>query len=719
MHRRLAFLIGALALAVRVMPAGAALLFREDFRHGDATTGLPSGWFRQPDVHAPYFSTNRDADTFGVATPALRVDTPRLTLNYYVASPLIPVARLDGDYTLQVALRIDQPDSPFAVEVILHDAQGAFAGTARLLDLPGERMDSLRVYRVSFRPSALSGAGRLTLAFGLPYSRALHGGSFWIDDVELREGRETGALELYARPGTIAAGESVEVCVSAAKESATLIIYREGEASLPVYGPIALTDLREEPVPGEVWRRGCGWPAAAVIPTTEDWRSGLYRVKVDDGDRSRSAFFIVRGRGGEGPLLVILPTHTEAAYNKWGGRSFYTGGYAPEVSLDRPVDNSLIGAYGVPIHMLRWLSREGIGFGVAGDDDVNDHGKMLFRYPAIAITGHSEYWTRAMREAVEEYTAAGGSVLCLSGNTCWWQTRLESRPALGGDTGRVLVGYKYDMRNDPYWSIDSTLVTTRWDEPPLSEPPTRFLGLSWRYGGHVNWANSCPYDWVNGHGGYAAYRTDHWVFAGTGLADGDTFGQTLAIVGYEVDGAPIQWTDGHPETLPEGGTPPGFQVLGCAPCWNYLTVEDGVGVALMGILERGRAFVFNGGTTGWCWGLAGDPQVQQVTRNLIERVAQNSLPRTRPAALRIWPNPAWNGATLESPIAGRGSRVEVLDVLGRRVVVCPLTRMAPGRWRVRWDLCDARGAPLPAGAYWARLSGGSVRSTKLIVLDRP
>jgi hypothetical protein len=711
---RLARALAALALIAAAPPAQAAVLFHEDFHAVDVASGLPSGWWRAPEVHAPYFSTAADSTSFGAAAPALRVDVPLHTLNYYVSSRSIPVARLDGEYTLQVALRIEMSDSPFMVEVILSDPQGNFLGTARLLDLPGERSDTLRTYRVSFRPSTISGPGGLTLAFGLPYERLLHAGRFWIDDVELREGRETGVLELYPRPATVAAGEPVEICVSAAKGEATLTVYREAEASLPVYGPIALTGLRDEPVPAEVWRVGCGWSAAAVVPTGADWPSGLYRVRIDDGNRARSAFFIVRGRGGEGPILVILPTHTEAAYNTWGGRSFYTSPTSNEVSLERPVDNTSIGPYMVPIHLLRWLAREGIGFAVAGDDDLNDHPGMLHEYPAIALTGHGEYWSRAMREAVEEYAAAGGSVLCLSGNTCWWQTRVEER-----DTGRTLVCYKYQAGDDPCWAIDPALVTGRWDEPPLLDPTTRFLGLSWRYGGHVNWANSCPYDWTNGHGGYRVYRTDHWVFDGTGLAEGDTLGQSLAIVGYEVDGAPIRWVDGRPATLPEGGTPPGFQVLGYAPCWNYLTVQDGTGVALMGILERGHAFVFNGGTTGWCWGLGGDTQVQRVTRNLIERAAANPLPRPRQTALRVWPNPAWDSVTLELPSASPGARVEILDLLGRRVAGAPLTRLAAGRWEAHWAPRDAAGNPLPAGIYFARGTDGRSPAKKLILLRRP
>jgi hypothetical protein len=225
----------------------------------------------------------------------------------------------------------------------------------------------------------------------------------------------------------------------------------------------------------------------------------------------------------------------------------------------------------------------------------------------------------------------------------------------------------------------------------------------------------CPYDWLSGYGGYTVYRTDHWVFANTGLAEGDTLGQPLAIVGYEVDGTPIEWVDGRPQVLPEGGTPPHFVVLGQTPCWNYLTDPNGTGVALMGIMEQGDSFIFNGGTTGWCWGLAGDPLVQQVTRNLIDRLDRRPSPRPLTLTPYVYPNPCHENVAIEFSRASGEEEVIVFDANGRLVRRCALQWLSPLRNGATWDLRDARGVLVPSGLYYAR---GRDREASRIVLVR-
>lgn len=653
------------------------VLFHEDF----ATGG--SGWALAPAAHVPYMRKVLDVGD-GVPAPSLRVELPPATLNGYVSSPRITLPRQDADYTIEFALRVEMPDSPFEAQVALYDSLGTMTALLPALMLAGPADTLFRTYRFSFRGGTGPGRGSCRLMLGLPFVKVYREGRFLVDDVTLRTGREAEALEFYLRPASVGAGEDVEVHLSCGRGRASLEVVREAERMMPVLPPREVTGLSAEPVPSEAWRNGAGWPVSAVVSTGADWPSGVYLVRVDDGDRVVWAPFVVRGRGGEGPLLVVLPTHTDVAYNTWGGRSLYTTPPAARLSFDRPTPSSLFLA---SIHLVRWLSREGIGFAVATDDELHAHPELLVRYPGLAITWHDEYWTRAMRENLEDYIAAGGSVLSLSGNTCWWQTRLE---------GDGLTCYKFEAANDPYQAIDPALVTTWWDGPPVNEPPSRMLGLTWREGGMVNWSTSwncpCPWDWLLGNGGYMVDRADHWVFAGTGVADGVQFGRDYAVVGYEVDGAPVEWVNGRPQVLPEGGTPPGFTVLGHAPCFNKYQ-GDSTGLAMMGIMERGRSFVFNGGTTGWCWGLPRDPQVQRVTRNLIDRLATNG-PGTCPAALRVWPNPTSGALTLEVGGFPRAERVEVYGAGGGRVASFASHRT------VRWDFRDTAGRALPSGAYW-------------------
>ncbi|MFN8708564.1 MAG: N,N-dimethylformamidase beta subunit family domain-containing protein, partial [Planctomyces sp.] len=101
------------------------------------------------------------------------------------------------------------------------------------------------------------------------------------------------------------------------------------------------------------------------------------------------------------------------------------------------------------------------------------------------------------------------------------------------------------------------------------------------------------------------------------------------IVGYECDGCELQWKDGIPTPTHSDGTPKTFEVLATSPAkWHpgdsewYEKWEKGrVGAACLGVYTRGGT-VFTCGSTDWAHGLRGrDPVVQQVTRNILSRLA--------------------------------------------------------------------------------------------------
>ena len=123
-----------------------------------------------------------------------------------------------------------------------------------------------------------------------------------------------------------------------------------------------------------------------------------------------------------------------------------------------------------------------------------------------------------------------------------------------------------------------------------------------------------------GYGDYTAYRTNHWVYAGTGLNDGDEFGLSTTIVGFETDGALFRWKDSLPIVTGGDGAPISYKILGLSPA--------STGNATMGIFKRGGT-LFNAATTDWSHGLATDPIVDRITRNVIE--ALDGLTPTLPA----------------------------------------------------------------------------------------
>jgi len=80
------------------------------------------------------------------------------------------------------------------------------------------------------------------------------------------------------------------------------------------------------------------------------------------------------------------------------------------------------------------------------------------------------------------------------------------------------------------------------------------------------------------------------------------------------------------------------------------------------------------------------------------------------------PNPSSAATVLRFslPMAGL-TRLELIDVGGRRVRVLADGTFEAGAHEVRWDGRDAGGALAPAGLYWARLESAGASAVRRIV----
>ena len=117
----------------------------------------------------------------------------------------------------------------------------------------------------------------------------------------------------------------------------------------------------------------------------------------------------------------------------------------------------------------------------------------------------------------------------------YYQARYE-------DNGDTLTCYKltdYASQHDPLWNVDNSKVTTRFAWPPVDRPEAALIGLSYNYGG----ANAGG----GAIGGYRVYYTNDWVFANTGLHNGDLIGQfsNIAddILAQETDATYYGWSE--------------------------------------------------------------------------------------------------------------------------------------------------------------------------------
>jgi hypothetical protein len=190
-----------------------------------------------------------------------------------------------------------------------------------------------------------------------------------------------------------------------------------------------------------------------------------------------------------------------------------------------------------------------------------------------------------------------------------------------------------------------------WSDHLIGRPENHMTGVSFARGGYHRIGKRV----TNGLGGYTVHRADHWVFDGTGIGYGDVLGAGATVVGYECDGCDFTYRDGLPYPTGEDGTPSTFEILGTAPAAHFTRTTaqrppkpeepseiefiaarlfDSREPAAVERIDHGHAVlgtytspaggvVVTSGSTDWAHGLAGrDAQVEQITRNVLDRLSQ-------------------------------------------------------------------------------------------------
>ena len=278
---------------------------------------------------------------------------------------------------------------------------------------------------------------------------------------------------------------------------------------------------------------------------------------------------------------------------------------------------------------VAWAERSGYAMDYAVNSDLEFRSEILHHYRLILSVGHDEYWSSPMRDHLEAFIASGGHVAFFSGNVAYWQVRSE-------DNGRALVGWKEGYKEDPlYKSGDHRLLTTMWCSRLINRPENQLTGVSFAYGGYHLYFDQ----FREGPGGYTVHRPQHWIFEGTGLEQGDLLGAPDKMVSFECDGCEFEVREGLPVPTFRDGTPETFQILASAPAG--LPTFDGSlegmsrgiygedsdkllsqpGAAVLGTYTRGGTVVTTG-CTNWVYGLSGgDKRVEQITRNILDRLS--------------------------------------------------------------------------------------------------
>lgn len=286
-------------------------------------------------------------------------------------------------------------------------------------------------------------------------------------------------------------------------------------------------------------------------------------------------------------MALLLNTNTWAAYNPWGGASIYTWDLPYEterlnsrfVSFDRPnprehdrtPGNHLFSG---ELHLIRWLEAHGVDYECLTDLDIHSSERSLRNSKVLILNTHPEYWTTEMFDNLETFLDHGGSLLNLGGNVVYWKTQITENG--------IFVDNQGIMQGEGLWR-------------DVGRPESQVLGVRYDSRGYATYA---PYE---------VLLQDHWLFEGTGLKDGATFGeQSLINDARSSGGASGNETDKSDEFSPPNGL---ILARGTNP--------DGGGGELFFYEHPGGGAVLSFGSLTSASAVPVDPTMARLVRNFL------------------------------------------------------------------------------------------------------
>ncbi|MDQ2714023.1 MAG: hypothetical protein M3Z08_03875 [Chloroflexota bacterium] len=297
------------------------------------------------------------------------------------------------------------------------------------------------------------------------------------------------------------------------------------------------------------------WQPSYTLVVPLDWTTGIYLAKFTDinGLETYVPFDVLGNR--HSLYVAVTPDTTYAAYNTWGGYSLYDAESAArgsevvrlprgvKVSLDRPYTLTQ-GASQVlvyEINAVRWMERQGYDLSYISNIDLHEDPAQLLNHQAYLSLGHDEYWTREMRDGLENARAHGVNLAFLGADAAYWQMRFDADSA--GIPDRIIVCYKVatadgDLAADPLYGKDNSRVTALWRDPVIGRPENALIGIM--YSDLTHQRPGFPW--------HVSLGVHSPLMDGSGLQAGQSYGCDL--VGYEWDHA-----------FPNGAAPRGLHVL--------------------------------------------------------------------------------------------------------------------------------------------------------------
>jgi hypothetical protein len=316
------------------------------------------------------------------------------------------------------------------------------------------------------------------------------------------------------------------------------------------------------------------WVTSYSITVPETWTSGVYIASIRSNAipppppapadaplaYAHDVIFVVREEARRADFVYQQPVATEQAYNSYFyGPSLYNtqtvnGRTVPvaKASFERPLDaldNLQFYRYELPF--VFWMESQGYDVVYTTDIDTHERTTPLTEfYKAFIVSGHSEYWSRPMYDAVQTARDAGAHLGFFGGDAVYWQMRLEDETAPAGDAthqnrDRVMVVFRHPYPpnaaglGDP--NPDPALQTIYWRDFPLLRDEQALVGVHFTHPVHclqhsAPWASAGaprnPPELYNLPQALVVAAPNAWAYEGTGLRSGDAIAH---VYGQEAD----------------------------------------------------------------------------------------------------------------------------------------------------------------------------------------
>ena len=270
------------------------------------------------------------------------------------------------------------------------------------------------------------------------------------------------------------------------------------------------------------------WSPSLRIHIADDWPQGVYMLKLVANNGAQSYVpLTLRDDSSHAALVIQNSVTTWQAYNDWGGYSLYHGSggsfstRSRVVSFDRPYLGRRGSAdfFWIESPLVFLAERLGLDVTYWTDIDLHERPGLLMNHRALVSLGHDEYWSSDMRRGALAARVHGVNLAFLGANDVYRHIRLVASP-LGKD--RREVNYKV-ASEDPMYGVDNEEVTSQWREAPMPRPESVLLGGLYQ-------CNPVAADMV-------ISAASSWVFAGTGMANGDHLPGAIDLEYDRVDGS--------------------------------------------------------------------------------------------------------------------------------------------------------------------------------------